>query len=84
MKLTNMYIRGRNITTAYRTGGVNREYQRGPQAWTLLRGKQTAKNGFLRRDQASPVCLVPSMHLTGSHIFALLLLLILGAIETNP
>ena len=37
----------------------------------------------LRPDQASPVSLVPSTHLTGEHKFALLLL-ILGVIETNP
>ena len=32
------------------------------------RATQTARNGFLRRDQACPVSLVPSMHLTGKHI----------------
>ena len=42
---------------------------------------QTARNGFLRRDLASTVSLVPSMHLTGKQIFALLL--ILSGIETN-
>ena len=43
---------------------------------------QTARNGFFAADRASPVSLVPSTHLTGKHIFALLL--ILGGIETNP
>ena len=38
----------------------------------------------MRRDQASPISLVPSMHLTEKHIFALLLLLIVGGIDTNP
>ena len=39
---------------------------------------------FLRWDQAYRVSLFPSMHLTGKHIFTLLILLILGDIETNP
>ena len=35
---------------------------------------QTARSGFLRRDRASPVYLIPSMHLTEKHVFDLLLL----------
>ena len=53
------------------------------EVWTPLRGRttggqplprsinsvQTAGNGFSRRDQAISVYMVPSMHLTGKHIY---------------
>ena len=61
---------------------TRQNYERTTASGIYILCTQTARNGFLRRDQASTVPLVPSMHLTGKHLFALLL--ILGGIETNP
>ena len=44
----------------------------------------TARNRFLRRDQASPVSLVPSMHLTGKHIFARFFFSSSAALKQTP
>ena len=42
---------------------------------------QTARNGFLRWDQAYRVSLFPSMHLTGNHIFTLHIFLCINMIH---
>ena len=60
---------------------TRQNYERATAPRIHTHSTQSARNGFLRRVQASPVSLVPSMHLTVKLIFALLLL---GSIETNP
>ena len=62
---------------------TRQNYEEATAPRNQLHCTQTAWNGFLRRDQASSVYLLSSMHLIADKYFALLLL-ILGGLEIDP
>ena len=64
-------------------GSTWQNYEWGTAPSVHTRCTEGARNGFLRRDQASAFSLVSRTHLIVKDIFALILL-ILGGIETNP